>query len=141
MSCAVHVCLGCRFMYCFLLSKKQRFPFFVSLIFSSQGTEAVEGLALELQRTSGICFNANAFFEMRRLRLLQLDHVQLTGEYGCISKNLRWVSWHGFPRKYIPDNFYQRNIVVFEFKHSNLSLLWKAPQVHVTQDFIFRLIG
>ena len=127
-------------MYRFLVSKQQRFPFFVSLIFSSQGTQAIEGLALKLQGTSGGCFNANAFLEMKRLRLLQLGNVELTGDYGYLSKDLRWVNWQGFPLKCMPDNFYQGDVVVFDLKHSNLRQVWKAPQVHVAQHFLFKLV-
>ncbi|XP_068477437.1 disease resistance protein RUN1-like isoform X2 [Phaseolus vulgaris] len=46
------------------------------------GTEAIQGLSLKLHSTSRDCFKAHAFREMKGLRLLQLDHVQLTGDYG-----------------------------------------------------------
>ena len=85
---------------------------------------------MKLQRTNGVCFTANAFLEMKRMRLLHLDHVQLTGDYGYLSQDLRWINWQGFPLKFMPDNFYQKNIVAFDLKHSNLKLLWKAPQVY-----------
>ncbi|KAK7257390.1 hypothetical protein RIF29_31337 [Crotalaria pallida] len=66
---------------------------------------------------------------MKRLRLLQLDQVHLIGNYGCIPKCLRWVYWQGFPLEYIPDNFYQENLVALDLRHSNLKLVWKKPQV------------
>nr|XP_007134208.1 hypothetical protein PHAVU_010G028500g [Phaseolus vulgaris]ESW06202.1 hypothetical protein PHAVU_010G028500g [Phaseolus vulgaris] len=46
------------------------------------GTEATQGLSLKLHSTSTDCFKARAFKKMKRLRLLQLDHVKLTGDYG-----------------------------------------------------------
>ncbi|CAJ1949597.1 unnamed protein product [Sphenostylis stenocarpa] len=91
------------------------------------GTEAIEGLALKLQRTSRVRFSAETFEEMKRLRLLQFDHVQLAGDYGHLSKHLRWVYWRGFSSKFIPDNFYQGNVVAIDMKHSNLKLVWKEP--------------
>ncbi|XP_014492694.1 TMV resistance protein N-like [Vigna radiata var. radiata] len=39
------------------------------------GTQATQGLSLKLHSTSRDCFKAHAFKEMKRLRLLQVDHV------------------------------------------------------------------
>ncbi|XP_027337067.1 TMV resistance protein N-like [Abrus precatorius] len=101
----------------------------LDVLTKNNGTEAVEGLALKLHLTSRDCFKVNAFEEMRRLRLLQLDHVQLTGDYGYLSKKLRWIYWQGFPLKHLPNNFCLENVIAIDVKHSNLKLLWKEPQV------------
>ncbi|XP_027907674.1 TMV resistance protein N-like [Vigna unguiculata] len=93
------------------------------------GTKAVEGLSLKLHSSSKDCLEAHAFKEMKRLRLLQLDHVQLSGDYGHISKQLRWICWRGFPYKYIPNNFHLENVIAIDFKHSHLQLLWEQPLV------------
>jgi len=76
---------------------------------------------------------------MKRLRLLQLDHVQLTGNYGYLSKQLRWICWQGFPSKYIPKSFYLDGAVVIDLKHSNLQLFWKEPQVRITCRLLLKL--
>ncbi|CAL0310073.1 unnamed protein product [Lupinus luteus] len=93
------------------------------------GTKAIEGLALMLEKSSKVCFSTKAFEKMKKLRLLQLNGVQLDGDYEYLPKYLRWVYWQGFPLKYTPDNFYQENIVAIDFRHSNLKLVWKEPQV------------
>ncbi|CAL0310069.1 unnamed protein product [Lupinus luteus] len=93
------------------------------------GTKAIEGLALMLEKSSKVCFSTKAFEKMKKLRLLQLNGVQLDGDYGYLPKYLRWVYWQGFPLKYTPDNFYQGNVVAIDFRHSNLKLVWKEPQV------------
>ncbi|ESW06194.1 hypothetical protein PHAVU_010G027900 [Phaseolus vulgaris] len=93
------------------------------------GTEATQGLSLKLHLTSRDCFKARAFKKMKRLRLLQLDHVQLTGDYGYISKQLRWISWQGFRFEYVPNNFHMENVIAIDLKHSHLQLVWKQPQV------------
>ncbi|KAK7286759.1 hypothetical protein RJT34_21982 [Clitoria ternatea] len=92
---------------------------------SSLGTNVIEGLTLKLQRTSELCFDTKAFENMKRLRLLQLEHVQLAGDYGYLPKHLSWVCWKGFPLKYIPNNFYQGNVVAINLKESNINLVWK----------------
>jgi hypothetical protein len=105
----------------------------------SQGTKAIEGLVLKLQRTSRVCFDTIAFEKMKRLRLLQLVHVQLNGDYECLPKHLRWLSWQAFPLKYTPENFYQKNLVAMELKHSSLKQVWKEPQVHMKRYFLFKI--
>ncbi|CAI8608298.1 unnamed protein product [Vicia faba] len=89
------------------------------------GTETVEGLVFKLQRTDRVWFNTNSFKEMKKLRLLQLDCVDLIGDYGCLSNQLRWVKWQGFTSfNYIPDDFYQQNLVAIDLKHSNIRQVW-----------------
>ncbi|XP_057451804.1 uncharacterized protein LOC130743576 [Lotus japonicus] len=93
------------------------------------GTETIEGLVLKLQKTGRVCFSANAFKEMRKLRLLQLDCVDLSGDYGHLSQELRWVYWQGFTLKYIPDDLYQGNLVVIDLKYSSIKQVWKETKL------------
>lgn len=94
-----------------------------------QGTKTVEGLVLKLQTTSRVIINTDSFKEMKKLRLLQLERVDLTGDLGYLSKQLRWINWQGFTFKCIPDDFYQGNMVVIDLKHSNISQVWKETKV------------
>nr|WIL60020.1 nodulation protein [Melilotus officinalis] len=92
------------------------------------GTKAVEGLALKFPRTNGKHFSTKAFKKMKRLRLLQLAGVQLDGDFGYLSRNLRWLSWNGFPLTCIPSSFYQENLVSIELEYSNINHVWEKPQ-------------
>ncbi|XP_059461815.1 disease resistance protein RUN1-like [Corylus avellana] len=94
-----------------------------------EGTNAVEGLILELTSLSKMNFNSEAFIMMQRLRLLKLDHVRLTGDYKYLSKELRWLCWHGFPLKFLPNDFYPRNLVVIDLQYSNLKKVWESPKL------------
>ncbi len=50
--------------------------------------------------------DAKAFEGMRLLRLLKLNNLRVDGDYGLISKEIRWLCWHGFPLNLLPDEFY-----------------------------------
>lgn len=89
----------------------------------------VEGLTLKMPRLSKVNFSTRAFIEMQRLRLLQLDHVQLNGNYEYLSQELRWLRWHEFPLKSMPNNFYLGNLVAIDLQYSSLRQVWKHPQV------------
>ncbi|KAI9081640.1 hypothetical protein K1719_036376 [Acacia pycnantha] len=94
------------------------------------GTKAIEGISLKVQGTHRECLiNSDTFKEMKKLRLLQLDHVNLKGDHKHLSKKLRWLCWQGFPLKYTPNNFYQKELVAIDFKYSNLRVVWKDPQL------------
>ncbi|XP_058743676.1 uncharacterized protein LOC131616377 [Vicia villosa] len=98
---------------------------------TKSGTEAIQGLVLKSERTGRIRFSTDSFKEMKKLRLLELDRVDLTGDYGNLSKELRWVHWQGFSLNYIPDEFYQGNLVVIDLKFSNIKKVWNKTQVLV----------
>ncbi|KAK7257388.1 hypothetical protein RIF29_31334 [Crotalaria pallida] len=91
-------------------------------------TKTIEGLTLKLPRSSSVRISTKAFEKMKRLRLLQFDQVQLDGDYGHLPNHLKWVYWAGFPLKCTPDNFYPKNVVAIDLRHSNLKIAWKEPQ-------------
>ncbi|PNY14991.1 disease resistance protein (TIR-NBS-LRR class) [Trifolium pratense] len=92
------------------------------------GTKVVEGLTLKLQKADAKCFTTKAFKNMTRLRLLQLVGVQLDGDFEYLSRNLRWISWNGFPLTCIPTSFYLGNLVSIELVNSNVEFLWIKAQ-------------
>jgi len=98
-------------------------------ILHTQGTETVEGLVFKLQSSGRVCFSVNSFKEMKNLRLLQLDCVDLTGDYACLSKELRWVHWEQSTFNSITNDFYLGNLVVIDLKHSSIRRVWNENEV------------
>ncbi|MCH83813.1 TMV resistance protein N-like, partial [Trifolium medium] len=99
------------------------------LWFHEDGTKTVEGLIWKSQSNNNVFFKADSFRKMKKLRLLQLDHVDLTGDYVHLSQKLRWLHWKGFTGDRIPDEFYQKNLVVFELEHNNIEQVWNETKV------------
>ncbi|RYR26750.1 hypothetical protein Ahy_B02g061057 [Arachis hypogaea] len=94
-----------------------------------KGTTTITGLALKSPRTNPISLSTKAFEEMNKLRLLQLEKVQLDGDFKYISRDLRWMSWHGFPLSHIPKNCCQKGLVAIELEYGNLKIAWKQAQL------------
>ncbi|XP_028751319.1 TMV resistance protein N-like [Neltuma alba] len=114
------------------LGKRSRLWFHkdaLAVLLEHMGTAAIEGLSLKLSQSEKMNFQTETFKNMKRLRLLCLDNVQLRGDYKYISRDLKWLCWHGFPVKYIPSNFYQQGLVAIDLKYSSLRQLWKEPQL------------
>ncbi|CAL8997884.1 unnamed protein product [Prunus brigantina] len=111
------------------------------------GTEEIEGVALDLRGNlhGGLWelhrdlhwdldltrFSAQAFANLKKLRLLHLSGVELTGEYKDFPKKLIWLSWHGFPLESIPDDFpVQPKLVSLDLQWSKLKIVWKDCKLH-----------
>ncbi|KAK7339805.1 hypothetical protein VNO77_20490 [Canavalia gladiata] len=101
----------------------------VNVLLKHSGTEAIEGFGLKFPNINNVPFDTKAFEKMEGLRLIQLDHVELTGDYKYLPKNLKWLCWHGFPLGAIPDDFDQRSLVAIDLKYSKLVQVWKKPQL------------
>ncbi|XP_028765392.1 TMV resistance protein N-like [Neltuma alba] len=98
------------------------------VLMQNTATKVIEGISLK--KPHEVCeIDSKAFKAMRKLRLLQLEYVNLEGDYRHLSNKLRWLCWHGFPLKSIPDSLHQKSLVVVDFKYSNLRLVWKKPQL------------
>ncbi|KAK7294622.1 hypothetical protein RJT34_17511 [Clitoria ternatea] len=101
----------------------------VNVLTKRTGTESIEGLALQFLNINNVPFNTEAFKKIERLRLLQLDHVGLAGEYRYLPKDLKWLCWQGFPLGDIPNDFSMGSLVVLDLKYSKLIQVWKNPQL------------
>ncbi|XP_021806792.1 TMV resistance protein N-like [Prunus avium] len=95
---------------------------------NESGTEEIQGVTLNLLRSEKATFSTHAFTNMKKLRLLKLNYVELTGEYKYLSRKLRWLCWHGFPLKIIPNDFDQQNLVAMDLRYSNLRHVWKDSE-------------
>ncbi|KAM5575056.1 disease resistance protein RPV1 [Rosa sericea] len=93
------------------------------------GTEEIQGLTLSLLGSDKTSFSTQAFANMNRLRLLQLKFVHLSGGYEHLSNKLRWLCWHGFPHKFLPNDFNLPNVVAIDLKYSKLVQVWMESRM------------
>ncbi|BBG96013.1 hypothetical protein Prudu_004691 [Prunus dulcis] len=101
----------------------------------SHGSEEIEGVALDCQKSDAPDWLkrsiAQAFTKMKKLRLLHLSNVELTGEFKDFPKTLIWLCWHGFPLESIPDDFpMQPKLVALDLQRSKLKIVWKDCKLH-----------
>ncbi|KAJ6296911.1 hypothetical protein OIU78_022603 [Salix suchowensis] len=84
------------------------------------GTEAIQGMAIDLMKVNDMSVDENVFCNLQNLRLLQLNHVKLGGGCEYLLRKLTWLCWHGFPLSSIPDGLYGENLVAIDMRYSNL---------------------
>ncbi|XP_050142704.1 disease resistance protein RUN1-like [Malus sylvestris] len=94
---------------------------------NKSGTEEIEALSLPLPSyKKKASFSTKAFVKMKKLRLLRLSNVELSGSFIHFPKELRWLRWHGFPSKYMPEHLLnQPKLVALDLRFSNLRKCWK----------------
>lgn len=85
--------------------------------------------ATDPENSNQVALDANAFARMRKLKLLQLNHVRISGPYGNLPRGLRWLYWRGFPLKSIPGDFPMEDLVALDMHYSNLKNVWDGTKV------------
>ncbi|XP_065854303.1 disease resistance protein RUN1-like isoform X2 [Euphorbia lathyris] len=90
------------------------------------GTEQVEGIVLNSYGQEDEILSAKAFAKMKRLRLLKLPNLQLSGKLGYLSNNLRYLEWDKYPFKSFPSTFQPNHLVELHMECSNMVQLWKG---------------
>ncbi|CAI9293129.1 unnamed protein product [Lactuca saligna] len=105
------------------------------ILSKGEGSETMEGLAMDMPmlRAEKIAFKSSilktdALKKMDKLKLLQLNFVQLTGSYENFSEDLRWLSWLGFHLRIIPSELFMGNLVAIDMSYSNLEV-FEPPMV------------
>ncbi|XP_059445303.1 disease resistance protein RPV1-like, partial [Corylus avellana] len=93
------------------------------------GSEAIEGLNLNLPALEDVELKTEAFANMKNLRLLKIDGAYLIGSYECLSKELRWLHWHKCPLEFLPPNFHLENVVILDMQYSNIKQVWKKIKI------------
>ncbi|XP_028100088.1 disease resistance protein RML1A-like [Camellia sinensis] len=82
----------------------------------------------EQRNANDVGFKTDAFARMQKLRLLQLNYVQLNGSCAEFPKGLSWLCWRGFPSKFIPKDFPLDSLVELDMRYSHLERVWKGTK-------------
>ncbi|ESR55416.1 hypothetical protein CICLE_v10023529mg, partial [Citrus x clementina] len=111
------------------------------------GTDAIEGIFLDLSKIKGINLDPGAFTKMSNLRLLkfyvpeierflsmsfeeQLSYskVQLRKGLDYLPKKLRYLHWDTYPLRTLPSNFKPKNLVELNLRFSKVEQLWEGEK-------------
>ncbi|KAH0878419.1 hypothetical protein Bca4012_071546 [Brassica carinata] len=70
--------------------------------------------------SSEITIPVEHFAPMKKLRLLQIDHVELQGNLELLPSDLKWIQWRGCPLKDVPASFLSRQLAVLDLSDSGI---------------------
>lgn len=69
------------------------------------------------------------FSMMRKLKLLKLNKVQLSGDYKEFPKRLKWLCWQGYTLRSLPNDFPLSSLVAIDMQSSKLQKLVQGNMV------------
>ncbi|KAL5778625.1 hypothetical protein ACOSQ2_009362 [Xanthoceras sorbifolium] len=92
----------------------------------NMGTQAVEGIMLDMPKKEIIHLSGNSFSTMRNLRLLKISNILFSNELEYLSDELRYLKWHGYPLKSLPSSFQPKHLFKLDMCYSNIQYLWKG---------------
>ncbi|XP_054781242.1 disease resistance protein RPV1-like isoform X2 [Prosopis cineraria] len=106
---------------------------------NNRGTEAVEGIILNVSRIRDIYLAADTFKEMTNLRFLKFYSSSNTGSCNVhlqmglesISNKMRYFEWNGYPSSSLPSTFCAESLVELKMQFSQVYTLWEG-----VQDFV-----
>jgi len=82
--------------------------------------------------SSSAAVETAAFSSMRKLRLLNLRNVGLTGGYEQFPKKLRWLCWHGLQTfTHAVADIPMQNLVVLDLQHCSFKQVWSGTKVSI----------
>ncbi|KAL9411632.1 hypothetical protein AB3S75_045269 [Citrus x aurantiifolia] len=101
------------------------------------GSEAIEGISLDMSKVKEVCLNPNTFTKMHRLRFFKFYNffagvnkykVRHSRYLESLFNELRYFYWDGYPLKSLPSKNIPGHLVSLEMPHSNIEQLWNGVQ-------------
>ncbi|CAL5340838.1 unnamed protein product [Camellia sinensis] len=93
------------------------------------GMFSSKNVGTALGNSNQLTLEVDAFSRMHKLKLLQLNYVQISGSLKIFPKGLRWLCWHGFPFKFIPCDFPLESLIVLDMSYSSLQKIWEGDKL------------
>nr|GMD66593.1 TMV resistance protein N-like [Ipomoea batatas] len=99
------------------------------LLTGNEGTDKIEGVALNFRAATDVKISSEAFTHMTKLRLLKIHNANASQVPSFLPCELRWLDWHGYPSKCLPASFQGENLVGLKMQYSRVIQLWKGLKV------------
>nr|XP_027082357.1 TMV resistance protein N-like [Coffea arabica] len=91
-----------------------------------KATENIVGMWLDLSTPKDVVIKNEAFEKMKKLRLLKINNACVSCCPNCIPNEVRWLNWHGYPSKSLPESFQAEKLVGLKLQYSRIIQLWKG---------------
>lgn len=124
-------------------------------VFLYKGTNAIEGIFLNLAKIKGINLDSRAFTNMSSLRVLKFympegldmsfeeqhsdSKVQFPDGLDYLPEKLKYLHLHKYPLRTLPENFKPKNLIELNLPFSKIVQIWEGKKVcgTITKIFIF----
>ncbi|KAF8036223.1 hypothetical protein BT93_C2052 [Corymbia citriodora subsp. variegata] len=100
------------------------------------GTNKVEAIMLKLATPEEVCFSAQAFTNMKRLRFFLARNVYHSGDPMYFPAELRWLEWPNYSLPYVPVNAGHKKLVHLDMSKSSIRELGKGFKLFRNLRFV-----
>ncbi|KAL2337938.1 hypothetical protein Fmac_012384 [Flemingia macrophylla] len=108
------------------------------VIDKNKGTDAIQGITLDLSQIKDLVLHADTFTKMKSLRFLKFyntlgqsssnTYLDLPETLEPFSHKLRYIEWTGYPFESLPSPFCAKLLVEIHMPCSNVKQLWQGIQ-------------
>ncbi|XP_050253756.1 disease resistance protein RPV1-like [Quercus robur] len=99
-----------------------------NVLITNTGTEAIEGIVLNLRKPIEADWNPESFLMMQHLKLLIINNVRLTHDPKHLSNDLRFLDWRGYSSKSLPSSFQSNKLIELHMCYSYIERLWEGTK-------------
>ncbi|KAL1218975.1 Disease resistance protein RPV1 [Cardamine amara subsp. amara] len=92
----------------------------IKSMFSYMKNIFVRSPAEKKPKRSEITIPVKHFEPMKKLRLLQINNVELEGDLKLLPSELKWIQWRGCPLENLPPDFLGRELAVLDLSDSGI---------------------
>ncbi|XP_024163679.1 disease resistance protein RPP2B-like [Rosa chinensis] len=107
-----------------------------NMLKKNKGTEAIQGMVMELPELEVAHWNPEAFSNISQLSLLHIHNVDLPNGLTCLPSSLRLLEWPGCPLRSLPRKFEPDELIELNLCHSTIENLWKGTKNFKKLKFI-----
>ncbi|KAL9307431.1 putative TIR domain, P-loop containing nucleoside triphosphate hydrolase [Arabidopsis thaliana] len=97
-------------------------------VFNYLKNKLVRFPAEEKPKRSEITIPVESFAPMKKLRLLQINNVELEGDLKLLPSELKWIQWKGFPLENLPPDILSRQLGVLDLSESGVRRVKTLPR-------------
>ncbi|XVF84462.1 hypothetical protein PTKIN_Ptkin17bG0039000 [Pterospermum kingtungense] len=102
----------------------------LTVLKNNKGTSGIQGIVMDVENKKVTEVVSTEHFEsMVNLRLLQINHVKLEGNFKFLPHEIKWLQWQGCALKYLPSDFGPQKLAVLDLSESKIERVWSSNKV------------
>ncbi|XP_021292771.1 TMV resistance protein N [Herrania umbratica] len=105
----------------------------MTVLENHKGTRSIEGIVMDKRKFvkkpdngKEVVIYTKSFESMVNLRLLQINHVKLEGNFYLLPHELKWLQWQGCALKTLPSDFCPQKLAVLDLSESKIERVWSS---------------
>ncbi|KAK8627333.1 hypothetical protein V6N13_134946 [Hibiscus sabdariffa] len=116
----------------------------ISVLNNHKGTRGIQGIVMEMKKSENgeqVTVRTEPFESMVNLRLLQVNHVNLEGQFKFLPREVKCLQWQGCALDTLPSDFCPQKLAVLDLSGSKIEQLWSSNVNQVAENLMVMNLG